>query len=229
MVKKGICLIIIILLVSAVWVNVLTGHKYHVGSKTHIFGWGQVPVFSEKLAGRVAAEFKGDTYTTMTNGGYLLYKWYPDKKVFIDTFFSPHKEITFVYQKILQFHKNSNPDYLYQTYGVESAVVDFFNHNINKAFLKHPKWNVRYIDSGSYVFVRSEADADVLCTVDDIKQLPWLYKRLFANYLFLACSELGPGQLRRFIDANRGIMKEFAYLVEPVLLEKVIFMKVKNG
>jgi len=171
------------------WVDCGMQFPVKIGTHQHVFGPGRVPVYSEKCPDIVLAEYRdNNVFTTMTTGGYLLYRWYPQKKVFADGFFSPHGAKVMLHLKLMK-EKNINPDFLYGEYGIDVALVDHTSGSVLNNFFNSENWYIRYIDTGMVCFVYQpdfESDIpvpEVLFDSHDLENLPGIFKKLAVNSL----------------------------------------------
>jgi hypothetical protein len=87
-----------------------------------------------------------ETFTTMSLGGYALFTaWYPEKKVYIDTFWEPHTAQ--VQADYLEYIRN--PDKI----PYHSAVIGLNNVQIIYNFINSKRWEPTFVDQGTVVFV----------------------------------------------------------------------------
>ena len=137
----------------AIYANFTVGYPIKIGTRLHSVGFGRIPIFSEKCTLRVLQEYPdNNVFNTIFNGGYLLYKWMPDKRVFVDGFFAPHRKEVFQDLKLLR-KKAISPDVMLKKYGTDVALVDQASGSVIMAFMRSENWFPRYIDDGQIVFV----------------------------------------------------------------------------
>jgi hypothetical protein len=71
------------LLIVAVYLDLVFGFPVSFSTRLHVFGVGRIPIYSEKCADILLEDsFVHNVFTTRNNGGYLLLRWFPQKKVF---------------------------------------------------------------------------------------------------------------------------------------------------
>ncbi len=185
---KVVCAVALI----AMYANLASGYKVPVGTELHAFGIGRIPTFSKDTADKVLHDYKDKkALTTIMNGGFLLYNWYPHKKVFLDGFFAPHPYRVFDdYTNLLQ--GVMDPDELVGKYGIEIAIVEQNKASLNNTFLYAPNWYVRYIDKGNLIhFFEPDYNSPeipapaIISDQETLVGLPSVYRKRFAKYLLL--------------------------------------------
>ena len=74
----------------AMYANLAAGYKVPVGTELHAFGVGRIPTFSKDTADKILHDYKDKkVLTTIMNGGFLLYSWYPHIEGLSGRFFRP--------------------------------------------------------------------------------------------------------------------------------------------
>ncbi len=206
---------------AALYINFASGFKYPIGTEFHSFGAGRIPVFSEESAERILEDFpRKKVFTTIMNGGYLLYEWYPDKKVFIDGFFLPHTyDLLYDYSKLIKGELSA--DELNRKYGVEIAVVEQTNRELIASFTGNPNWHVRFMDKGTIVYEYGIDDYDsvpppeILGGERQLAGLPSEFLDCFSENLMLIQGSY----------AKKGRLKDLNYFRKKYsgLIEKLTF------
>ena len=115
----------------------------------------------------------------MSNGGYALLKWQPDKKVFIDTYFAPHPDnvLNDYYMYCRQ------PDKLE---GVcETALVSVSEMYILKKFAKSKLWHPEVIGISDVLFSTENKTPTVLLNKDEVDGLTKIQRDRFEYVLNL--------------------------------------------
>jgi tetratricopeptide (TPR) repeat protein len=180
----------------------------------HVAGFGRVPWFSEDCMGYVfEKEGNAPVFTNVTNGGYLLLKWFPRKKVFVDGFFAPHKGKTFkIYRRLLRQH---NPNRLFKKYSIRRAIVTHRDLAWLSLFSSSRSWYPECIDEGMIVFLyqpewERAPSPEVLVSSGDFSSLPPYYRTLCADRLLeIPTALIAKGRVQQavaFVDENVDIM-----------------------
>jgi tetratricopeptide (TPR) repeat protein len=188
----GLCGLLIVLM----YVNLATGYRVPIGTEMHAFGFGRIPTFSEKIPDKIFSDYRETpVFTTIVNGGYFLYRWYPRKKVFLDGFFAPHPpSLRLEYSQLLS--GKMDPAEIHHRYGVELAVIEQTRTSLLLIFFQSPNWNLKYIDKGQMAFVYHPGSArpmDIPEILEDeatLLNLPRIYRDRFAFFLYLVQKEL---------------------------------------
>lgn len=212
------------LLTIFMYLNVFSGYKVPIGTELHTVGFGAIPTFSSKLPELILDKYK-DTpvFTTMSTGGYFLYEWYPRKKVFIDGFFAPHKSEVFKDYYSLRTVEDANPDFLFEKYGIRSAVIETSTGETNWNFFHSDNWYPTMLDRGLMFFEYFPNYDDVpvpeiLFTRRDLAFLSNWYKKRIAVFLFqLPVVMLEQGRLKdtvEFLSKNEVLMTKMAKYAE---------------
>jgi hypothetical protein len=183
----GVCIPVVMVL--SVYLDLLFGFPVVVSTQSHVFGVGRIPYYSEKCADIILNEFPAQRiFTTRNNGGYLLERWYPQKKVFIDGFFAPHaKSVQQDYMSLINNIKT--PDYLNQKYDVDMAILDYNSASIIRNFMMSENWYPRYLDEGQIFFIFEPDLSDglretkLLIGESEYESLTGMFKEQFAKIL----------------------------------------------
>ena len=210
----------------AMYANLASGYKVPVGTELHAFGIGRIPTFSSDTADKVLKDYKDkNALTTIMNGGFLLYSWYPHKKVFLDGFFAPHPYRVFDdYTNLLR--GVMNPDELVKKYGIEMAIVEQNKASLNNTFFNAPNWYVKYIDKGNLIhffepdYQSPEIPAPtIISDKETLISLPLVYRKRFAKYLLLIQNSLvKKGRLKDAVEFKKQyaeLLKRLDYLMAP--------------
>lgn len=221
--------IIAFCVLGALWVNCFAGYPVYIGTEHHSFGWGRIPTYSKKFADRVFKISKGQkTFTTLANGGYLLYQWYPEKKVFIDGRFASHdKDVLLAYR--IMSEKNINPDFLTIKYGIKTAVIEHTTGSVLNNFCLSENWYAALIDEGMIYFTYDSDYEDniplpeVLFDESQFNALPRAFKTHLAQTLHTVLNSLyKKGRIKdgnRFLDKYTGIFKAAEPFVDKRFLD----------
>lgn len=181
----------------------------------HVAGPGRIPWFSEACPDYVFQK-EGDApvFTNVTNGGYLLLKWFPRKRVFVDGFFAPHKGKAFkIYRRILRQH---NPNRLYRKYSIRRAIVTHRDLAWLSLFSSSRSWYPECIDGGMMVFLyqpewERAPSPEVLLSSEEFSSMSPYFQRLCADRLLeIPTSLIAKGRVQQamaFVDENREMME----------------------
>lgn len=212
------------LAITAIYVNMATSYKVNMGTNLHAFGMGRIPVFSKENAHKILTDFpEKKVFTTIMNGGYLLYNWYPKKKVFIDGFFAPHPYSLFLdYSKFVK--GEIDPNVFHEKYGVEIAVIEQFRISLNKSFLKSPSWYVGFIDKGSVVYFYKSNEKEIIsCPAilndeNEILNLPKNFRKWFSENLLLIQRDMIKDGRLKDLDLFRKKYSGLIYKLETLMV-----------
>ncbi len=194
----------------ALYANLASGYKIPIGSELHAFGFGVVPTYSGEAADKILQDHKDkNALTTIVTGSFLLFRWHPHKRVFLDGFFAPHSQDVFNdYHNLLS--GKVEPDFFHGKYGIEIAVVEQNKASLNSIFLTSPNWHVRYVDKGMIVYFYEPDDSSnipspaLLGDPDGFSNLPDVYRARFAKYLLLIQDSLiKSGRLKDAMEFRR--------------------------
>ncbi len=116
-----------------------------------------------------------NTFTTVSNGAYLLRKWYPHKKVYIDTHWNPH--VPEVFEDFKKYCINPN------LLDCNSAIIGFSDFQVIKNFARSPEWNAKSIDRGSVLFVRQPSATRLLIRQNEIDEMNNIHKKSLVRVL----------------------------------------------
>jgi len=226
------------LLILLLWCDCFLKFPVKIGGDFHSFGLGRAPIFSEKCPGKVYSEFKTNkVFTTMTTGGYLLYQWFPCKKVFIDGYFAPHPPKVRLHLGLMK-QPETNPDFLFTEYGIDVALVDNASGSILNVLFNSKNWYVKYIDKGMVCFVYHPdflSDIkipEVLFDYGDIDSLSHRFAAAAAGSLHTIINALcKKGRFKdaeEFIKKNTRLLKKTKPLVDPVFISVTELLRL-NG
>lgn len=173
----------------------------------HRVGFGPASFFPTELGQEIQKDWPDQpTFTTIENGGFLLYQWYPEKRVFMDGFIGPHKgrALNLYNQAMAQ----SDPELLYTSVRAEHAVIGLRDRAWLQAFLQSPQWVPVHLSIGGMTFKRCAADlacdsqAKLLLTQAQFNQAPVYLKQLVQHYYLAMTSALLE---RGFLQQARGL------------------------
>jgi len=202
------------------YANYAMDFKIWIGGGLHAVGFGRIPTYSEKCADWVFKNYKDNkTFTTIANGGYLLFKWFPDKKVFMDGFFEPHAPV--VKDAMYRLGElKENPDFLYKEFGVDNAILGLHEGHILQPFVQSANWYPVCIDRGQIVFVYSPEANDknfvpeILEDTSDILNLPSVFRTLVARCIFFTADSL---LVKGHIKDAHEFMNRYDPLVQEIV------------
>lgn len=192
--------------------------QFHFGLwQNHQYGFGRAPYYSDAVSARVLSDFPGHkVFTNIKNGGFLLYRWYPRKRVFVDGFYSPHRGRTFndFYKVLLE----QDPDLCFKKYQIDLALIQLHDLQWLTLFSKSENWYPRLMDSGMILFqYQPDFEApvpkpEILFQAEDVWKLPRYYRPFVANRVFeIATSYIIKGRTREaraFVDDNDALLKK---------------------
>lgn len=134
--------------------NVLTSWNFLGLYADHEPGFRKAGFLPVRAAGKILETWpKTPVFTTVENGGYLLFRWYPHKRVFMDGFFAPHTGKTMQVYDRARALKSVDP--LEARFGMSLAVVGVRDPDWFPAFLDDPDWLPVLVDTGAVVFLRT--------------------------------------------------------------------------
>ncbi|MDJ0837991.1 MAG: hypothetical protein QNK37_15865 [Acidobacteriota bacterium] len=180
---------------------------------SHVVGPGRMVTYSTPMAKRLREE-KQRVFTTIPVGGFMLYHWFPDKRVYVDGFFAPHFGPAFDdYKKALE---QRDPELLYLNHGAELAVIGLTDAAWIDLFARSEHWYPRYMDTGLLVFQRQPdflapvPQLELFLDLKAVVNLPKRYRPTAANRLFeLGTAYLVKGRIneaRAYVDANKELL-----------------------
>jgi tetratricopeptide (TPR) repeat protein len=150
-----------LLLLLDVWSN-----RFHARDGTHRqFGLGEAPGLYPGGAARFVAERRppGEVFNDMTSGGYLAWRWFPDRRVFIDGRLEVHDEALFA--EYLRAQRD--PRFFEEMARRRDVRLVVWSHrqSVEAApLLRHlatdPGWRLVFLDRSSTVFVRHDRAAE---------------------------------------------------------------------
>ncbi len=193
----------------------------------HIPGWGRAPLFSTQCADEVLLK-EGDNpvFTTITNGGFLLFHWYPEKRVFVDSFFAPHSGETFNQFKSILL--SDDPDLLFRKFGIYRAIVCHQDLVWMNVFSSSQNWYPESMDEGVMVFLY-ESDWDKApqptLYLDDFDDQPEYNKTLVSNRVLEIPSILiAKGRLTQalnFMKEEQALIHKAHRFADPFSVEQL--------
>ncbi len=196
----------------------------------HRAGFGRAPYYSQEISDQLLANHGDEpVFTTITTGGFLLYRWSPHKKVFFDGFFAPHRGQTL--QDYRQTLMSQDPELLYRKYGIELAAMALHDSKWISLFSRSEHWYPRYMDTGMVVF-RRQPDFDrapppleLLMTAEDLSRLPLYYRGVAANRLFeTPTSYIVKGRnvaARRFMEERADLLRQAGAFVPQSVQDRL--------
>ena len=151
-----------LLLALGVLVMVFT-RGVQVGAERRKPGFG----YDERMVPRKAADFversgiKDRVFSTMEYGGYFIWRWFPERKVFIDGRVDPFGADLFrLYGRV--FWSSSVTDSVISAYDINCFVLPqppsntaSTSHYIGRTLGQRPDWSLVYWDDVAMVYVRN--------------------------------------------------------------------------
>lgn len=221
-----------IICLALLYLNYASGFKIRIGTGLHAVGFGRMPIYSEKCSDWVFEKYKHEnTFTNSGNGGYLLLRWHPEKKVFLDGFYEPHQNhIHYEYLDML-FNQQEPERLLYDKYNVSNAILGLNIGSAIRPFVKSQNWFPVCIDEGQIVFsYRPEGEnadslPEILFDKNDVLGLPYQYRILVSEYCFhIVNSLLLKGHIKDaqlFLTENNSLLEAISEYAPANIVEKV--------
>jgi tetratricopeptide (TPR) repeat protein len=218
--------ILAVIVVALMGADVASGFKVPIGTPLAMFGFGRVPIYSSACADKTFEEYQNShTFTTITDGAFLLNRWYPKKRVFMDAFFAPHPQRIFDAYSDLHFSDRVNPDFLYKDYGIRTALLEQNDRLINKTFMMSANWYPKYIDQGMILYVyrpdfRQNMPLPVfLVKPFKIDRYPAIFEDTMAHHAnLIIVGLLEKGRLKdaiAYMKKNRTILRAMDAYMDP--------------
>ena len=177
---------------SVIWVVALYQALFNgampalLGEPNYEFGFGRIPTYDDRMCDYVRKTYPDKhVFTTIVSGSFALLEWYPNKKVFIDGFFSPHPfSLWRDYQRATTLQI---PDLLHDRYGAELALVEHERFDWNTTFLNGLSWQPAAISLGDVLYRyqpgRPSEMPLLLFNLHEVGQMPpYFRERLAFNY-----------------------------------------------
>ncbi|MFB6355068.1 MAG: hypothetical protein ABEJ65_00945, partial [bacterium] len=143
----------------------------------HRFGHGEYFKFSEKSPNYVLEHYPNERfYNSYGIGAYLIWKWWPRKKVFVDS-----KNLAYDTQFMSQVLRNPRP--LIRQLNLQHAIVSSTNSGPFYFFIPHPKWSLEAFDKNMLIFRKLDEPVNVnprsklLYNKQEFQALPALKKK----------------------------------------------------
>lgn len=157
---------------------------------------------AEYLRKNVTEENIGCTYTT---GAYFLWSLWPEKKVMIDARHFPYKEW---YEEYQDFQTGRNLDGMISKYPCNVWVVDYYESNILKYFVKDPGWRVAFYGPSAVVFLR-ESPAHTSRKTEISPEIFEIRNFLFGSRIFFFAVSLKDYEIAHRV--KEGMKKNFTW------------------
>lgn len=130
--------------------NIIHGAIYYP-QQYRCFGFGISEYLPDKLADFLLQyKLEGPMYNSYEIGGFLLWKLYPDYKVFIDPRHAPYKKI--LADENQMFTNGAGFEEFIQKYPFKIAVVKLEWVILLRNFFKSPDWKLVYFDESAALF-----------------------------------------------------------------------------
>jgi hypothetical protein len=157
-----------------------------IAEPNHVSGFGKIPTYDDRICDYVRETYPDkNVFTTIVSGSFALFKWYPNKKVFIDGFFAPHPFS--LWQDYKEVRRLENPNLLHDRYGAELALVEHDRFDWNVTFLNSNSWQPVAIGLGDVLYRyqanRSSKMPVLLFKLPEVAQMPPHFRQKLAyNY-----------------------------------------------
>lgn len=140
--------------------------------------------FSDKCAKYAKIKYiDKETFTTMSNGGYVLFNhWNPEKKIYIDTFWQPHtSKVQKDYIKYIL-----KPELI----PYDSAIIGLTQPDLIYRFSNSKQWHIECVDQGAVLFTKQPLDhTTVFVTQEEINKMTQAHQDILLGTLRL-CKKL---------------------------------------
>jgi hypothetical protein len=165
------CFIIAVNLGYLTW----NGEVYKaVGTNFHRPGLGKHPRFSDPVVEYARKKYAGQhSFNNYNSGTYLIWKWWPDKKVFIDSKSSAYRV------DFLEEYKNTYSPRLIEKYNLGHVILPLNSKLIYFYFVPHPQWEIEVMDESFVLFVKREKAVNrnpedfIIQSSLELKKLHW--------------------------------------------------------
>lgn len=157
--KKSIFILSLIFSLSAlagvIRLIILEKNESFFMEKGRVFSFGKIAAFDDEAYLFVKTHFReAPCFTTMVTGSYASFLWKNDKKVFIDSFFSPHSSgVWSDYKMATSLHDSSVLD----QYGIQVAIVENSRSDWQSLFLASQDWRPVAISLGTTVYAKQNS------------------------------------------------------------------------
>lgn len=156
----------------------------------------------------------GPIFNDYLIGGYLMWKLYPDYKVFIDPRYGPYwKEVGPDYFNLIQ---NLNPDNLKKftdKYPFKTAILHMRERNLIFFLLSSPDWQLLYFDRTAVVLVhksvRSSLSVQTLSEDMSTQRFRDVRNPMIIDNLFNFYLQIGPVFAREILEIYKSNVSEF--------------------
>lgn len=139
------------------------------------FGFGVHPRLSHSVPGYIHEHYRNTPFYNSYNlGSWLIWKWWPDKKVFMDSKNSGY-EANFR-RDILTKSNNQ----LVKKYKIDHVLLTLSNSEVYSRYIPDPNWRVLALDQGMIAFKKVEKSSSLPATkpVDRLLLTPAEWNRL---------------------------------------------------
>lgn len=195
----------------------------------HHLGLGRIHDFSRTLPDYVLKNHGNEpVFNTIFNGGFLLHQWHPQKKIFVDGFFKPHRGIAF--DTLADVLADGNAEILDERLNIELAIIGIRQHAWLETFVYSPNWYVEAMDEGMVLFSRHPDFNDplppfrMLLTQEDMEALPPSHQTLVTNRFLEAintCLLKGRhAEARTLVETHGTWIQRCQQLASPATLEE---------
>jgi hypothetical protein len=157
-----------------------------IGEPNHVSGLGKIPTYDDRICDYIKEAYPDkNVFTTIVSGSFALFKWYPNKKVFIDGFFAPHPSA--LWRDYKEVRQLQNPNLLHDRYGAELALIENDRSDWNMTFLNGNSWQPIVIGLGDVLYCykpnRSSNTPILLFNLPEVKRMPPHFRQALAyNY-----------------------------------------------
>jgi len=111
----------------------------------------------------------GPLFNDYLSGGYLIWRLYPEYKVFVDTRYGPYSDsVTSDWGLLKDDPSEGNFKTFIDKYGFKSAFVNVLEGEILKCFLYSPDWRLIYFGSNAAIFIRTDISKDLTLNIPQL-------------------------------------------------------------
>jgi len=118
-----------------------------LGTSFYRAGFGKHPRFSDSVPEYALEKYPGKNgYNHYNYGTYLIWKWWPDKRVFVDSKSSAYKP------EFMKKYKNTYDFNLIEEYELDHAITSYRQQLPYTHLIPHPEWEIKAMDEGFILF-----------------------------------------------------------------------------
>ncbi|MGM0381593.1 MAG: hypothetical protein ACQEP7_06365, partial [bacterium] len=152
-----IALIGCLLIAANLWYLTWTNNLARVSGQRRRTGFGKHPRFSEATPKYVRKNYPNKKiYNDYNNGTYLIWKWWPEKKVFVDSKSSAYES------DFIKEYRHNNDYELIKKYDFKYIIAPInrsFSRSISYyQLIPDPRWEIKALDEG-FIFFKKVKEA----------------------------------------------------------------------